>query len=67
MWNGYGKTMPPAIISMILDLARLPLALWLAPMIGIAGVWWAISVSAILKGLVSAGCWRFAGLKKQDW
>lgn len=67
MWNGYGKTMPPAIISMILNLARLPLALWLAPMIGIAGVWWAISVSAILKGLVSAGCWRFARLKKQDW
>lgn len=64
MWNGYGKTVPPAVISMILNFARLPLALWLAPMIGIAGVWWAISISAILKGLVSAVCWRVTGQKK---
>lgn len=65
MWNGYGKTMPPAIISMILNFARLPLALWLAPNLGITGVWWAISISAILKGLVSAMFWKFAGLKKK--
>lgn len=59
MWNGYGRTMPPAIISMVFNLARLPLALWLAPIVGITGVWLAITISAILKGLVSALWWRF--------
>lgn len=59
MWNGYGRTMPPAVISMVFNLARLPLALWLAPIVGITGVWLAITISAILKGLVSALWWRF--------
>ncbi|MDR2914790.1 MAG: MATE family efflux transporter, partial [Tannerella sp.] len=58
MWNGYGKTMPPAIISMALNFARIPLALWLAPVMGIKGVWLSITISATLKGIVSAVCWK---------
>ncbi len=64
MWNGYGKTLPPAIISMVFNFARIPLALWLAPRIGIQGVWWAITISAILKGLVSAGYWKISKNRK---
>ncbi len=64
MWNGYGKTLPPAVISIGLNFARLPLALWLSPLIGITGVWVAISVSASLKGLASAIWWKLSGLKK---
>ncbi|MDR2920228.1 MAG: MATE family efflux transporter [Tannerella sp.] len=63
MWNGYGKTMPPAIISMVLNFARIPLALWLAPVMGIKGVWLSITISATLKGIVSAVYWRVAGQK----
>ncbi len=64
MWNGYGKTIPPAVISMVFNFARIPLALWLAPRMGIQGVWWSITISAILKGLVSAGYWLV--LKKRE-
>lgn len=64
MWNGYGKTVPPAIISMVFNLARIPLALWLAPQMGIQGVWWSITISAILKGLVSGICWQILKNKK---
>ncbi len=60
MWNGYGKTITPAVISMVFNLARIPLALWLAPIMGVQGVWWSITISAILKGLVSAMAWRIS-------
>ncbi len=63
MWNGYGKTVPPAIISMVLNFARIPLALWLAPVMGITGVWLSITISAALKGIVSAVCWKMIGQK----
>lgn len=53
MWNGYGKTLPPAFISVTLNLLRIPLALYLASRMGINGVWIAITISAILKGIIS--------------
>ena len=57
MWNGYGKTIPPAVISVTLNVARIPLALFLAPIFGVNGVWIAITVSAILKGIISSALW----------
>ena len=63
MWNGYGRTSPPAIISISLNLARIPLALWLAPMMGIKGVWWAITISSVAKGIISAVWWKLAKIK----
>jgi putative MATE family efflux protein len=53
IWNGYGRTLPPAIVSIIFNLARIPLALILAPVYGITGVWMAITISAVIKGIVS--------------
>ncbi|MDR0386169.1 MAG: MATE family efflux transporter [Prevotellaceae bacterium] len=53
IWNGYGKTLPPAIVSIIFNLFRIPLALLLATVYGINGVWLAITISAIIKGIVS--------------
>lgn len=52
MFNGIGKTTPPAIVSILFNTLRIPLALFLANRIGITGVWWAIAVSSILKGIV---------------
>ena len=63
MWNGYGKTIPPAVVSISLNLARIPLALWLAPHFGVNGVWIAITVSAILKGIISPVWWM---LRKKE-
>jgi putative MATE family efflux protein len=53
IWNGYGKTLPPAIVSITFNLTRIPLAVLLAPVYGINGVWMAITISAIIKGIVS--------------
>ena len=52
MFNGMGRTTPPAIVSIVFNLVRIPLALFLASRMGIAGVWWAISISSIFKGTV---------------
>ena len=51
MFNGMGRTMPPAIVSIILNLARIPLALFLSSIMGISGVWCAIAISSIIKGI----------------
>ena len=59
MWNGHGRTLPPALVSIIFNLARIPLALTLAPMFGINGVWMALTISSIIKGIISPAWWQF--------
>ena len=58
MWNGYGRTVPPALVSIVFNLARVPLALSLAPVYGITGVWIALTVSSIIKGIISFVWWQ---------
>jgi len=54
LFYGTGRTIPPAIISITFNTIRIPLAILLASSgMGIVGVWWAISISSILKGIVS--------------
>ncbi len=52
MFNGTGRTVPPALISVLFNAARIPLALVLAPGMGVAGVWLAITISTLLKGVI---------------
>ena len=56
IFNGLGRTTPPAIISIIFNTLRIPLALFLGKNIGVAGVWWAISTTSILKGIILFVC-----------
>ena len=50
---GFGKTLPPSITSIGLTSARIPMAMVLsATALGLNGVWWSITISSILKGLV---------------
>lgn len=64
LFYGTGRTMPPAIISITLNLLRIPLAIYLAgTSLGIEGVWWAISITSTLKGIVAFGWFRL--LKKK--
>ena len=58
IWNGYGRTLPPALVSIVFNLARIPIALSLAPLFGITGVWIALTVSSIMKGIVSPVWWQ---------
>lgn len=54
LFYGTGRTIPPAIISITFNTLRIPLAIGLAALgMGIEGVWWAVSISSILKGIVS--------------
>ncbi len=54
LFYGTGRTLPPAIISISFNLLRIPLAIFLASTaLGIEGVWWAISITSILKGIVA--------------
>jgi putative MATE family efflux protein len=51
-FNGLGKTVPPSIVGIMLNAMRIPGALLLAVSLGLTGVWWSISLSSILKGII---------------
>ena len=50
---GYGRTLPPSITGITLNLLRIPMALALtATPLALSGIWWSISITSILRGLV---------------
>lgn len=53
-FNGLGKTVPPAMISIIFTGARVPAAIYLSDphRLGLNGVWWSISISSVFKGVL---------------
>ncbi|MBP7563892.1 MAG: MATE family efflux transporter [Candidatus Cloacimonetes bacterium] len=51
-FNGLGKSLPPSIVSISLNLLRIPSALIFSALIGLNGIWWSISGSSILKGTI---------------
>lgn len=52
MFNGLGRTIEPAVISISFNAMRIPLAYFLATEMGVVGVWWAIAISTICKGII---------------
>ena len=51
-FNGISKTMPPSIISISFNVLRIPMAFYFSKVMGIDGIWWAITISSIFKGLI---------------
>lgn len=52
-FQGIGKTLPPSIVSVILTGIRIPMALLLsATALELNGIWWSITISSILKGII---------------
>ncbi|MDF2675027.1 MAG: putative efflux protein family [Clostridiales bacterium] len=51
-FNGLGKTVPPSIVGIIMNALRIPGALLLSIPFGLNGVWWSISITSILKGII---------------
>ena len=51
-FNGLGKTLPPSIVSIVFTSARIPMAILFSHYLGVNGVWWAISISSMIKGIV---------------
>jgi putative MATE family efflux protein len=64
---GAGNSLPPMLVSVPLTLARVPLAFYFARTLGfgIEGVWWVISVSTGIKGLL-IGVWFRLGRWKRS-
>ncbi|MFI3208352.1 MAG: MATE family efflux transporter [Eubacteriales bacterium] len=52
-FQGLGKTKPPSINSIILTGIRIPVAYFLCQTsLGLNGIWWTITLSALAKGIV---------------
>ncbi len=56
--EGAGYSLVPWIPSSILTLARLPLAPVLSRSLGLAGIWWTISGTAVARGAAVLFIWR---------
>lgn len=65
VFNGLGKTIPPSLVGISITGLRIPLALYLAqPQIfGVTGVWWSITLTSVLKGIVLF-MWFFLWMKR---
>ena len=60
---GAGYTFWPMVWSSSLTIARIPLAAWWSALWGVTGIWWAISLTATLRGVAMtvlwiSGAWR---------
>ena len=53
-FNGLGRTLPPTITGISINLIRIPVAMVLSStaVLGLSGVWWTISGTSIIKGIV---------------
>ena len=52
-FSGYGRTIPPSIVSILFTASRIPLALVLTQTaLGLNGIWWSITITSIFKGVL---------------
>lgn len=62
--SGLGKTKLCSVISILITGARIPLAYVLSGKLGITGIWWALTITSVMKGTIfyftfRGGCDRF--------
>lgn len=60
-FKGIGRTYIPSIILTILTGARVPMAYFLSrpEILGLSGVWWSISISSVIKGVLLIGVYLY--------
>lgn len=65
-FNGLAKTQYPSIVGMVFNLLRIPAAYFLSRSLnlGLNGVWWAISISSVFKGIVLFSFFYIIVIKK---
>lgn len=52
-FSGFGRTIPPSVIGIFFTALRIPLAVLLTDTaLGLNGIWWSITISSILKGVL---------------
>lgn len=54
-FNGMGKTYAPPLVSIVFTSLRIPIAIFLKPYLGLSGIWWAISITSVFKGVILLG------------
>lgn len=60
VFYGIGRTVPPAVVSIGCNYMRIPVALLLVEMgLGVDAIWWAVSSTTIIKGLILTGWFIF--------
>lgn len=54
LFNGIGKTGIPAMVALTINPLRIPLAIFLSTSLGmgLSGIWWGISATSIIKGII---------------
>lgn len=52
-YSGFGHTLTPSVISIVFTAMRIPAAMLLsATALGLNGIWWSISISSIINGIL---------------
>ena len=52
-YSGFGHTLTPSVVSIVFTALRIPAALALSStVLGLDGIWWSISLSAVCKGVL---------------
>lgn len=52
-FQGLGRTVPPSVIGIVFTALRIPAAIFLASTaLALNGIWWSITISSILKGII---------------
>jgi Na+-driven multidrug efflux pump len=62
--GGAGATLPPMLTSTTITASRIPLAAWAASRWGIEGLWWTISLTALLRAVGMMALWRAGRWKR---
>ena len=67
-FTGAGDTVPPMIVSIVGAVVRVPLAYALAVWwgVGIAGIWWTMTLTTLAKGTVMLFWFRLGRWKKKE-
>lgn len=63
--SGLGRTRLCSIISITFTSARIPLAIILGGLIGLSGIWWALSITSIIKGIIFTCTFLWITRKRQ--
>jgi putative MATE family efflux protein len=51
-FNGLGRSYYPATVTIVFNALRIPMALVLSRYMGLSGVWWAMCISTLIKGII---------------
>lgn len=52
-FQGLGKSLPPSLVGVALNMLRIPLAMALSvTVLKLNGIWWSITISSVLKGII---------------